>query len=173
MKSFGFLVLLMANTVFAGTAPVKSSFEDGTFAGWNVQGGEWSIYTKAGSDGKKSAMCSISKGRAAGVLACARVIEKASPGWMVKVDLDVAGKAKYKNSKMNVSVMCIDADGNTIKEVKKQISTPSTSFQKVSLDELMIPSGTAETYLMIVVELADKSRGKEWWRFDNVVIQVK
>lgn len=157
----------------AGAEKIRSSFESGELTGWNSQGKGWSVYAKAGSDGEKSAMCIVEKGEEAGLKALAREIEKAEPGWMVKVDLAIAGRAKSQSSKASVVLMCVDKDGTPLREVKKEISKPETGFQRLSLPEVVVPSGTVETYLMLVVEVKQTSGAKEWWRFDNIVIDVK
>lgn len=154
-------------------AQTKSSFEAGDFTGWNAQGSGWAVYSKAASEGKKSAMCSVAKNEQPNVKACAKVISKADPGFIVKVDLDVAGKAKHKSSTVKISVICVDAGGSILQEVEKKITTPSADFKRISVPELIVPSGTAETYLMMMVEVTKKAKSAEWWRFDNVVIQVK
>lgn len=162
-----------AVAVSVGASQMKSSFESGDFSGWNAQGKGWSVYSKAASDGEKSAMCLVNKGESVGLKACAKTVSKAEPGFIVKVDLDVAGKAKARNSNAKVSVICVDRAGNILKEVEKKVSLATSKFIKVSVPELMVPSGTVETYLMLMVEVSQPSKGKEWWRFDNVVIQVK
>ncbi|MDF7824851.1 hypothetical protein P4B35_12570 [Pontiellaceae bacterium B12227] len=168
------LALIAVGVASVGAAQVKSSFESGDFSGWNAQGKGWTVYSRAASDGEKSAMCSVSKGEPAGLKACAKLISKAEPGWVVKVDLDIAGKAKSQSSKAKVSVICIDAAGNILQEKEKVLSAPSTKFQKLSIPEVIVPSGTAETYLMLMVEVKKPAaKAAEWWRFDNVVIDVK
>lgn len=167
------LALLVAGTVSVYAKQTKSSFESGDFSGWNAQGKGWSVYAKAGSDGKKSAMCSVSKGEPVGLKACAKSINKADPGWIVKVDLDIAGKAKSQSSKAKVTVVCLDASGKILQEVEKVITVPLADFKKVSLPELIVPPGTVETYLMLMVEVKKTAKANEWWRFDNVVIDVK
>ncbi len=164
---------LLACVLSSGAAQSKYSFEVGDFAGWTVQGEAWSIYTKAASDGEKSAMCSISKGDAPGLKACARPVEKADAGWVVNAKLDICGKAKSNSSKATVVLMCVDEKGGTIREVKKEILVPASKFENVSLPEIVVPSGTVETYLMLVVEVTKPAGANEWWRFDNVVIEVK
>lgn len=171
-KSF-VLALLVAGTATVYAKQTKSSFESGDFSGWNAQGTGWTVYTKAASDGKKSAMCSVSKGEPVGLKACAKSINKADPGWIVKVDLDISGKAKFQSSKAKVTVVCLSETGKILKEVEKVITVPTTEFKKVSLPELIVPPGTVETYLMLMVEVQKPAKAKEWWRFDNVVIDVK
>lgn len=170
------VILTAAVALFAAVcsfAQGKSSFETGDFTGWNVQGKGWSIYTKDASDGSKSAMCTVPKGDpAGGVMACAKVI-KAQPGFVIKVDLDLAGKAKKRSSRVKISVICVDAAGNILQEVEKKVAIPSSEFQKVSVPELIVPAKTAEAYVMLMVEVAKPVKSTEWWRFDNVVIQVK
>jgi hypothetical protein len=173
MKFGAVLVLIIASVMFADSAQIKSNFEAGDFSGWNTQGEGWSIYKKAASNGKNSAMCVVKKGEAAGLKACARIVEKAEPGWVVTARLDVSGKAKSRSSKSSFALMCIDADGNTIREVKKQVVAPATEFKTIVLEELIVPSGTKEVYFMMVVEIAQTAKSKEWWRFDNVIIEVK
>ncbi|MDF7801704.1 hypothetical protein P4C99_19660 [Pontiellaceae bacterium B1224] len=151
----------------------KSSFESGDFTGWNAQGAGWSVYSKAGSDGSKSAMCSIAKKEPAGLKACAKAISSAEPGWIVQVDLDIAGKVKSQSSTAKATVVCLDATGKILQEVEKVITVPSEEFKKVSLPELIVPSGTAQTYLMLMVEVKQTAKSKEWWRFDNIIINVK
>ena len=150
----------------------KASFESGDFTGWDTQGKGWSVYAKAGSDGEKSAMCVVEKGEAPGLKALARKVNKADVGWAVKVSLDISGKAKSKSTKASIVVMCLDKDGKPIREVKQEVTAPNTKFQKISLPEIIVPSGTVETYLMLVVETVKPAAAKEWWRFDNVVIDV-
>lgn len=151
----------------------KSSFEAGDFSGWNAQGKGWTVYDRAASDGSKSAMCSVAKGEPVGLKACAKVISKAEPGFIVKVDLDVAGKVKSKSSEAKITLICLDKSGTILQEVEKKIAVPSTKFQKISVPELMVPSGTVQTYLMLMVEVKKPAKAAEWWRFDNVVIDVK
>ncbi len=165
--------MLLAGVMFAASAQLRSSFEGGDFSGWTTQGEGWSIYEKAASAGVKSAMCTVSKGDAPGLKACVMVIKKAEPGWVIKAELDVAGKVKSNSSKVSLAVLCIDEAGNTLQEVKKQITAPTAEFKKVILSELVIPTGTAEAYFMIVVEVSKEAKAKEWWRFDNVVIELK
>lgn len=172
-KKLVVLALLGAGVASAHAGQTKSSFESGDFTGWNAQGTGWSVYSKAGSDGKKSAMCSIAKKEPAGVKACAKPISNAEPGWIVKVDLDIAGKVKSQSSTAKVTVICLDATGKILKEVEKVISVPSEEFKKISLPELIVPSGTAQTYLMLMVEVKQTAKAKEWWRFDNIIINVK
>lgn len=154
-------------------ALTESSFEAGDFTGWNAQGKGWTVTTKDASAGEKSAMCTVSKGEAAGIKACAKVISKADPGFVVNVSLDVAGKNKSKSSAAKISVICVDKSGSILSEVEKKVTAPSTKFKKVSVPEIIIPSGTAETYLMLMVEVTQPAKSAEWWRFDNVVIKVE
>lgn len=167
------LALSIAGVLTVSATQTKSSFEGGDFSGWNAQGKGWAVYGRASSDGSKSAMCSISKGDPVGIKACAKSVSKAQPGFIVKVDLDIAGKSKAKYSKAKVSVICVDNTGQILQEVEKVISTPTGKFHKISIPELMVPSGTVETYLMLMVEVNQASRSSEWWRFDNVTIDVK
>ncbi|MDF7808486.1 hypothetical protein P4E94_13625 [Pontiellaceae bacterium B12219] len=155
------------------SAQTKSSFEIGDFTGWSAQGSGWSIYGRAASDGNKSAMCEVSKGEAPGLKACAKLIDKAEPGWIVTADLDIAGKNKAGSSRAKISVVCLDAAGSILAEVEKVVSKPSTDFKKVVVPELLVPSGTKQTYLMLMVEVTEASKAKEWWRFDNISIVVK
>ncbi len=173
MKFGAIILLVLASATLAESAQIKSGFEFGDFTDWNIQGEGWSIYEKSASEGEKSAMCIVSKGEVPGLKACARIVNKTGPGWVVSAKLDVAGKIKSKSSKVNLALICIDAEGNTLREVKKQITTPLTKFQKVTLQELIIPSGTTEVYFMMVVEVIKTANSKEWWRFDNVVIDIK
>lgn len=172
-KKIVVLALMLAGTASVYAKPVKSSFESGDFSGWNAQGKGWSVYAKAGSDGSKSAMCSVAKGEPVGLKACAKSINKADPGWIVKVNLDIAGKAKSQSSKAKVTLICLGATGSILQEVEKVITVPSAEFKKISLPELIVPPGTVETYLMLMVEVKQPAKSKEWWRFDNVVIDVK
>ena len=167
------VALVAMGVASAGATQLKSSFEAGDFTGWNAQGKGWSIYKRAASDGTKSAMCSVSRGEAAGLKACAKVISGAEPGWIVKVELDIAGKAKSKSSKAKISVICVDSSGTIISEVERVVSASSPKFKKLSIPELIVPSGTTETYLMLMVEVGQTAKSAEWWRFDNVIIVVK
>lgn len=105
--------------------------------------------------------------------ACIRVIEKAEPGWIIKASLDISGKAKSQSSMAKIVLMCIDEQGNTLRESKKEISSPQAKFQAVTVPEIVIPSGTAATYMMLVVEVTDVASGNEYWRFDDVIISVQ
>lgn len=172
-KKLVILALMVAGVTTVYAAPTKSSFESGELTGWNAQGKGWAVYSKAGSDGKKSAMCSVSKGEPVGLKACAKSVSKAAPGWIVQVNLDIAGKARSESSKAKVTVVCLDATGQILQEVEKVITVPSAEFKKVSLPELIVPSGTVQTYVMLMVEVKQTSKANEWWRFDNVVIDVK
>ncbi|WP_322607230.1 hypothetical protein [Pontiella agarivorans] len=150
----------------------KSSFETGDFTGWNVQGKGWTIYSRDASDGSKSALCTVSKGEPAGVMACAKVV-KAQPGFVVKVDLDLAGKARHNSSRVKISVICVDAGGGILQEVEKTVAVPSSDFHRISVPELIVPAKTAETYVMLMVEVTKTAKSTEWWRFDNVLIRVE
>lgn len=165
--------ILLGSAVFAFSANIISSFEGGSFAGWTTQGNGWSVYGRAASDGKKSAMCQISKGEGAGMKACIRMIDQAEPGWIIKATLDISGKAKTKSSKAKVVLMCIDEKGNTLRESKKEIAVPPSDFQSYTIPEIVIPSGTAAAYMMLVIEVSETARGNEYWRFDDVIINVK
>lgn len=167
------LALMVAGVASVYAAQTKSSFESGDFTGWNAQGAGWTVYSKAGSDGKKSAMCSVSKKETPGLKACAKSISNANPGWIVQVDFDICGKAKSQSSKAKATVVCLDATGKILQEVEKVIPMPPEDFQKISLPELIVPSGTAQTYLMLMVEVTQTAKANEWWRFDNVIINVK
>ena len=118
-------------------------------------------------------MLKVSKGEAAGLKAAARLIPNTYAGSVIKVEFDVAGKVKTQSSKLTASVVCVDAAGQILREEKKTTTSPSSDFSRLSLPELIVPSGTAEAYLMWVVELPTAARGNEWWRFDNVRIEVK
>lgn len=163
-------LLVVSSSAFAELQ--ASGFEGGDFAGWNTQGDGWSIYTKAASEGKKSAMVKVSKGEAAGLKAAAKQILGVDPGSVIKVEFDVAGKVKSGSSKLTASVICVDASGSVLREVKKSLSRPSTDFTQLKLPEMVVPSGTAEAYLMLVIELPKPASGNEWWRFDSVSIDV-
>jgi hypothetical protein len=165
-------VALLGACSLAWSANIISSFEGGSFAGWTTQGDGWSVYGRAASDGKKSAMCSVSKGEA-GMKACVRMIDQAEPGWIIKANLDIAGKTKTKSSKAKVVIMCIDAKGNTLRESAKELTVAPAKFQSVSIPEIVIPSGTAATYMMLVVEIPEPARGNEYWRFDDVIINIQ
>lgn len=157
----------------AHAGQVKSSFETGDFTGWNAQGKGWTVTAKDAADGKKSAMCSVAKGDAPGLMACAKVIARAAPGFVVNVSLDVAGKNKSKSSSAKITVICVDAAGSILSETEKKITSPSAEFKKISVPEIIVPSGTAQTYLMLMVEVAQPAKSAEWWRFDNVVMSVE
>lgn len=165
--------MLLGTVGLAVSANIISSFEGGSFAGWTTQGDGWSIYGRAASDGKKSAMCEVSKGENAGMKACIREIDKAAPGWIIKASLDLSGKAKTQSSKAKIVLMCIDAKGNTLRESKQEISAPSSGFKTVTIPEMAVPSGTVATYMMLVVEVPETARGNEYWRFDDVIISVQ
>jgi hypothetical protein len=155
------------------SAQTKSSFEIGDFTGWSVQGSGWSVYGRSASDGNKSAMCEVSKGEAPGIKACAKLIDKAEPGWIVKAEVDISGKNKAGSSRAKISIVCLDAAGSILSETERVFSKPDTDFQKLIMPELLVPSGTKQTYLMLMVDVVDVSKAKEWWRFDNVSIVVK
>jgi hypothetical protein len=166
-------VLISIGMAMVCSAQTKSSFETGDFTGWSAQGSGWSVYGRAASDGSKSAMCEVAKGEAPGLKACAKLIDKADPGWIVTANLDISGKNKSASSKAKISIVCLDAAGSILGEVEKVISSPSTDFKKVTVPELIVPSGTKQTYLMLMVEVTQSSKAKEWWRFDNVSVVVK
>ena len=105
--------------------------------------------------------------------ACIRLIDKAEPGWVLKASLDVSGKAKTNSSKVKIVLMCIDEKGNTLRESEKEITVPPAKFQSFTVPEIVIPSGTAAAYMMLVVEIPQTARGNEYWRFDDVIINVK
>ncbi len=166
-------LLLTLSVVRVESASIKYSFESGDFSNWKTEGQKWSIYKRSATDGTKSAMCTLSKGSAPGVQACIVGIKDANPGWVLVAKLDVSGKVKSNSSKLNLTLICVDVAGNTLREVKKTIVAPSAEFQTVVLPELDVPSGTTEAYFMIGVEVTQPPSSKEWWRFDNVVLQVK
>lgn len=166
-------LLLAGAHVAGGATQIKEGFESGTFSGWNVQGEGWSVYAKAASEGEKSAMVAIQKNEPAGLKAAVRLVEKAEAGWVVQVRMDVAGKVRTNSSQFTVSLVCVDQEGGILREVEKKVAEPSTNFSRISLPELVVPSGTVETYLMIVVEVPDAAKSSEWWRFDNVVVELK
>jgi len=118
-------------------------------------------------------MCSVSKGEAPHLKACAHLIEKAEAGWVVKADLWIAGKNKSESSVFTASIVCIDSGGSILREVKKKLSKPDRAAQQLTLPEIIIPSGTAETYLMLVVEVTQEARGNEWWKFDDITVLIK
>ncbi|WP_372797984.1 hypothetical protein [Pontiella sp.] len=153
-------------------AQTNSSFETGDFTGWNAQGAGWSVTDKGASDGRKSAQCAVARDEAPNVKACAKVISNAKPGFLIRVNLDVAGKNKHKSSSAKISVICVDKAGAILAEQEKKISAPQTEFGRVTVPELLVPSGTAEAYLMLMVEVATPARSAEWWRFDRVDISV-
>lgn len=175
VRNIQFLTVLV---VFAAIASARaavtvSSFEAGDFSGWNAQGTGWAVNDKEASNGTKSAYCVVSKGEAPGVKACAKVIPKAAPGFVINASLDLAGKNKRKSSNAKISIICVDSTGNILSEVEKKVSAPSTDFKKVTVPELIIPSGTAQTYFMLMIEVTQPAKSSEWWRFDNVVIKVE
>jgi len=169
-----FAVVVFITALFSTRAAVTtSSFESGDFSGWNAQGEGWAVNDTEASSGKKSAYCAISKGEAPGVKACAKVIPKASPGYVIKGSLDVAGKVKYNCSHVKISIICVDITGKILSEVEKKVNAPSPDFTKVTVPELIVPSGTAHAYIMLIVEVTQPAKSSEWWRFDNIVIQVQ
>ena len=171
MEKIGMAVAcLLVVACMAEATQVRSGFES-DFSGWTTQGNGWSITDKSVFEGKKAALCTIPKGDPAGLKACAFLVEKAAAGWVVKADFQVAGKTK-DGSSLTASLVCIDAQGNILREEKKTLTNPPNEFRALSLPEVIVPSGTAETYLMLVVELKEPARSKEWWLFDNVVIHI-
>ena len=172
-KILPYFMLVMALAAGARAARQESGFEQGDFSGWNTQGSGWSVYAKAASEGKKCAMVSVAKGEAAGLKAAAKPILGVEPGSVLKVELDVAGRTKTSSSSLTASVICVDAAGSALREVKKKVARPAEDFRTLKLPELVVPSGTAEAYLMLVVEVPAEARGHEWWRFDRVVFNVE
>ena len=173
MKFGESLILVAVFACCAESAHGNTGFENGDFSGWTTQGSGWSITEKMVFEGEKAAMCSITKREPATLKACVLLVDKAKAGWVVKADLQVMGKARSKSSSMTASIVCIDSAGEVLRESKKTLSTAPKEYQRISLPEVIVPSGTEETYLMLVVELKDEAKGNEWWRFDDVVVQVK
>ena len=173
MRFGAVIALVLASGSLAWSAVIKSSFESGEFTDWTVQGEGWSVYGRAGSDGEKSAQCSVSKGEGPAMKACMRSIGKVMDGAVIKSRIDVYGKSKTKSSQVKIALMCVDAQGGILREVKKELTVPSSKFKRITLPEVIVPSGTVETYFMIVVEVPAAAKGNEWWRFDNIYINVQ
>ena len=121
-----------------------------------------------------SAMCSVLKGNGPELRACAQAINRAAPGKTIHISLDVAGIAVQKtpHSKGSVVVLCTDADGQVLAEYRHDIVKPKAGFQRVEIADVVIPPDTVETHLMLLVEVYEVATDGDWWRFDNINIQV-
>lgn len=171
---FGIVAVVLSAVVTAAYAEkTRASFESGDFTGWTKQGSGWTVDGKMAVHGEKSALCMVEKGEKPGLKACAREIPEAEAGWVVKVEARIAGKKNTERSKVSIAVICVGKDGKTLREVKKEVTRPNGDFALISLPEMIIPSGAVKTYLMLVVEVTKESKAKEWWRFDDVSIDVK
>lgn len=171
-------VLMVLMAALAGTASAKilenRGFESGDFAGWKTHGKGWKVQSKHSTEGMVAAQCAVMKGDEPGLRACAQLINHADIGKMISVSLDVSGIAVplTPNSESRIMIVCVDANGKMIKEYQESIDNPKTQFQSVKLENAVVPHGTVEIYLMLVVEVTKTAIDGDWWNFDNINIQI-
>jgi hypothetical protein len=170
--------LFIAGVCIVCTAeePLRNpGFETGDFAGWDTRGQGWSISDQAPSKGLRYAVCAVKKGEARGSRVCMQKIGTVQEGKIVEVSLDVAATdvVRSPNSKACIAVLCTDSKGGVRKEYRSGIDRPSSAFEQVEIDDAIVLPGTAEIYIMIVVEVYQTALDDDWWRFDNVTVRIR
>jgi hypothetical protein len=177
MKVKPIICLVVAGLVGTASSVLALSngdFETADFSGWNMRGKGWSIIEVKDRDGKRSAECAIVTGDEPELRAAIQLIPNADPGKIIEVSLDAAVTVVTKTpaSTSYVTVMCTGSDGSVLKEYRKDFVRLKTTFRKMTLDNVVVPPGTVETYLMIVVEISEKAPGNSGWRFDNIQTKI-
>jgi hypothetical protein len=150
------------------------SFESGDFVGWETHGKGWSINGKMASEGRVSAMCGVQKGEEPTLKACSQKINGASAGKRISVSMDVAAIAVQQtpNTKASIIILCVDENGTALKEFRHDLVDLKAQFQKVKIPIAIVPEDSAECHLMLIVENDQVAKDGDWWRFDNVNIQI-
>jgi hypothetical protein len=150
-------------------------FETGDFSRWDTKGQGWSISDQAPSEGFRYAVCAVKTGEGRGLRVCMQKIGTVQEGKIVEVSLDVAATdvVRSPNSKACIAVLCTDSTGSVRKEYRSNIDRPSSKFQQVKIDDAVVLPGTANIYIMIVVEVYQTASDDDWWRFDNVTVRIR
>lgn len=153
----------------------NAGFETKDFSGWDTSGKGWSIDGKLFSEGAFSALCSVSKGDKPELRACVQKISGVAAGKIVEVSADVSGfdVVKTPNSKACLAVLCFGDKGQVLKEYRSSVDRPGSAFQPVEIDDAVVLPGTRQIYIMLVVEVFQPAMDGDWWRFDNVKLDVR
>ena len=177
MKSILMTLLTITSlsfSAFASKIMNNRGFESGDFAGWKTAGQGWEVSSNIASEGRMSAMCSVKKGETAEIRACIQKINNVFPGKRMRLSVDVMAIAvtKTPNSRGSIVILCTNAEGSVLKEYRHDLVRPKAQFQNVVIENAVVPEGTVETHLMLVVEGYQLAADGDWWRFDNVNIQI-
>ena len=162
--------------VCAAEEPLRNpGFESGDFSGWDTRGQGWSISDQASSRELRYAICAVKKGEKRGSRVCMQKIGKVQEGKIVEVSLDVAATdvARSPNSKACIAVLCTDSKGGVRKEYHSNIDRPPSKFQQVMIDDAVVLPGTADIYIMIVVEVYQTASDDDGWCFDNLTVRIR
>lgn len=149
-------------------------FEAHDFSGWTTTGEGWSIDKKIFSQGEASALCRVKEGDAVGLRACLQTFSGIDPDRIIEVSLDVSAVDVYQtpNSKACLAILCMDEQGNVLKEYRSGVIIPRSTFQKLEIDDAVVLPETHQVYVMLVVEVYKTATDDDWWRFDDVRLQV-
>lgn len=150
-------------------------FESRSFSGWITKGRGWKIDEKTFSEGAASALCMVEKGDPPGLRACLQSLSGIEAGRLVEVSVDFSGidVVKAVSSKACLAVLCMDDKGSVVKEYRSSVILPEPAFQTIAVDDAVILPGTAQVYVMLVVEVYQIAVDNDWWRFDNVRIRIR
>ncbi len=174
--------VFLAGIVVAATCDVSSAagllrnagFESQDFTGWITSGKGWTIDKDVVAEGTCSALCTVGKGEKAGTRACLQKITGIEANRIIQVSLDVSGTnvARTPNSKACLAILCVDAGGNVLKEYRASVIKPTNAFRELKIDDAIVLPTTAQVYIMLVVEVYQTASNDDWWRFDNVKIDI-
>ncbi|MBN2786543.1 MAG: hypothetical protein JXR25_17130 [Pontiellaceae bacterium] len=169
------LLLLCCSVGHAGLALKNAGFESRDYSGWAIRGAGWSIDHKKVSKGESAAVCRVKKGDAAETRACVQALSGIEVGRIVEVQVDVSAISVVQsaNSKVCLAVLCMDTKNNLIKEYRSGVTSPGTAFMPVKIDDAVILPGTEQVYVMLVVEVFRNAEDDDWWRFDEVLLNIR
>ena len=150
-------------------------FETGDFTGWTTSGKGWTIDTQSASEGTASALCTVGKGDGPQLRACLQKIEGIPAGKILEASLDVSATDAYQtqNSTAFLAILCFDGRGELLNEYRTSTPVLKPTFRHIKIDDAVVLPGTEQVYVMLVVEVYQTASDNDFWRFDNVRLQVR
>jgi hypothetical protein len=152
----------------------NAGFEASSFNGWVTSGKGWTICKDRCSEGACCAQCLVGKGDGPGTRACLQKLSGVEENRVVEVSLALSGVhvARTPHSKAYLAVLCVDVQGNVLKEYRSDVIMVKSAFQTVKVDDAVVLAGTKQIYVMLVVKVYAEATDEDMWRFDDVKLQL-
>jgi len=166
--------LYLAAVSAYGQVPENPGFESGDLKGWSYFGKGWSVNSKQASEGTNSLVNAVLKGNIPELRGCGQKL-KVQPGQVLSVSVDVSAVAVKltPNSQAHMLLIFLDENGNMLRKYKTIVEDIRMPWQTLAVRGAVVPEKAVEAYIVLVVEVTRKAADGDWWRFDNLRVEIR